>query len=81
MRLGTVDKWLAIDIVKQPPPPHYDSYYEKDLNDPHLVFRGSVIDDGEAVMLVKDIGLKTFYGKLAQELSEKGKLHQSCGFC
>jgi hypothetical protein len=31
------------------------------------------VDDGEAVMLVKDIGLNTFYGKLALELSEKGK--------
>lgn len=61
-----------VDIVKQPPPAHYDGYYGKDLNDPYLVFRGSVVDDGEAVMLARDIGENTVYGKLASELSEKG---------
>lgn len=62
-----------VSVVKQPAPAHYEGYYDKDLNDPHLVFRGSVVDDGEAVMLVKDIGEKTVYGKLALELAEKGK--------
>lgn len=42
---------------------------EDDFSDPYLVFRGAVIDDGEAVMLVDSVGSKTFFGKLAKELS------------
>jgi len=42
----------------------------KDLADPHLVFRGSVVDDGEAVMRVDTVGNNTFYGGLAKELAE-----------
>eukprot|EP01127_Copromyxa_protea_P021388 TRINITY_DN7342_c0_g1_i1.p1 TRINITY_DN7342_c0_g1~~TRINITY_DN7342_c0_g1_i1.p1 ORF type:complete len:948 (+),score=114.40 TRINITY_DN7342_c0_g1_i1:264-2846(+) len=61
----------SADIIKQPAPQHYDGYYNKDVNDPHLVFRGSVVDEGEAVMLVKDVGETTIYGRLAAELSEK----------
>ncbi len=42
---------------------------ENDFNDPHYLFRGSVVDDGEAVILVDTVGDKSFYGKLTQELS------------
>ncbi len=41
----------------------------QDFNDPHSVFRGSVVDDGEAVMLVDKVGQHTFYGQLSLELS------------
>jgi Ca2+-transporting ATPase len=40
-----------------------------DFNDPHYLFRGSVVDDGEAVALVKTVGDKSFYGQLTKELS------------
>jgi Ca2+-transporting ATPase len=40
-----------------------------DFNDPHYIFRGSVVDDGEAVALVKTVGDKSFYGQLTKELS------------
>ena len=42
---------------------------EKDFNDPHYVFRGSVVDDGEAVILVDTVGDHSFYGQLTKEIS------------
>ncbi len=41
-----------------------------DFTDLHWVFRGTVIDDGEAVLLVEAVGDSTFYGELAKELTE-----------
>lgn len=41
-----------------------------DLADKFSLFRGSVVEDGEAVMLVQTVGDKSFYGILAKELSE-----------
>lgn len=67
----------AIDLAKQPAPSHYEGYYDKNLNDPYVVYRGTVVDDGEAVMIVKDIGERTIYGKLAMELAEKGIYNSS----
>jgi calcium-translocating P-type ATPase len=47
----------------------------KDLADPHLIFRGSVVDDGEGVVRVDTVGNNTFYGHLAKELAEaEGRL-------
>lgn len=46
------------------------TYDKKDLNNPYGVFRGSVIEDGEAVMLVETVGNHTLYGVLAKELAE-----------
>jgi len=42
---------------------------KNDFNDPHYLFRGSVITDGEAVFLVDTVGDKSFYGQLSKELS------------
>ncbi len=42
---------------------------ENDFSDPYLVFRGTVVEDDEAVMIVDTVGGNTFYGKLAKELS------------
>lgn len=39
-----------------------------DLNNPHDVYRGTLVVSGEAVMLVETVGDKTFYGNLAQEM-------------
>jgi len=42
---------------------------QNDFNDPHYLFRGAVVDDGEAVALVDTVGDKSFYGQLTKELS------------
>lgn len=47
-----------------------ESEEEKDLGNPFSIFRGSVIEDGEAIMKVASVGDNTFYGVLAKELSE-----------
>ncbi|MDR0433994.1 MAG: calcium-translocating P-type ATPase, PMCA-type [Gracilibacteraceae bacterium] len=41
-----------------------------DFLDAHSVFRGAVVTSGEAVMLVKAVGDKSQFGRLAQELAE-----------
>jgi magnesium-transporting ATPase (P-type) len=42
---------------------------DQNLTDPYRLFRGSVIEDGEAVMKITSVGIETFYGKLAAEFS------------
>ena len=42
---------------------------KNDFNDPHYLFRGSVVDDGEAVVIIDTVGDKSFYGQLTKELS------------
>ena len=42
-----------------------------DMWDPYLLYRGSVVEDGKAVMQVDTVGDWTFYGQLAQELSSE----------
>jgi len=58
----------SVSVKKRTAPKDYIAK-EDDFSDPYLVFRGAVVDDGEAVMLVDSVGEKTFYGKLAKELS------------
>ncbi|MDH5597603.1 MAG: calcium-translocating P-type ATPase, PMCA-type [Cyclobacteriaceae bacterium] len=40
-----------------------------DFSEVHSLFRGSVVDEGEGVMLVDMVGDQTIYGSLARELS------------
>lgn len=40
-----------------------------DLANPYSLLRGTVIEDGEAVMKIRVVGDNTFYGKLSKELS------------
>jgi magnesium-transporting ATPase (P-type) len=40
-------------------------------NDPHYLFRGSVVEEGEGVMIAEAIGKNTLYGQLAAEYNEK----------
>jgi Ca2+-transporting ATPase len=54
---------------KTVPPPHYVPPDEYDFSDPHLLFRGSIVDDGEAVMIAEAVGKNTVYGKFATELT------------
>ncbi len=44
---------------------------EKKLDNPNWLFRGSVVEDGESILKIIDVGDKTVYGKLANELSDK----------
>jgi Ca2+-transporting ATPase len=39
-----------------------------DLHDPHWLFRGAVVNDGEAVVEIAEVGDRSFYGRLASEL-------------
>src|SRR5690606_33608239 len=52
--------------------PENEPLPEKDLADPHWLFRGTVVDDGEAILKVHNVGDKTYYGQLAKELSNNG---------
>lgn len=45
-----------------------DANPEGDLHDPHWVFRGAVVVDGEAIIELVSVGDRTFYGRLAQEM-------------
>jgi len=51
-------------------PNKYEPKDRKDFYDDYLCFRGSVVDDGEAVMLVESVGEKTCYGELYAELAD-----------
>lgn len=44
-------------------------YDPNNLSNQYSLLRGTVVEDGEAVMRVNVVGDKTFYGKLSQELS------------
>ena len=41
----------------------------RDPSNAKMVFRGTVVEDGEAIMMIKAVGDKTLYGELALELS------------
>ena len=43
----------------------------KTINYKNKIYRGTVVYSGEGEMLITDVGDKTFYGKLAQEIQEK----------
>ncbi|MDH5604321.1 MAG: HAD-IC family P-type ATPase, partial [Cyclobacteriaceae bacterium] len=50
----------------------WDGLIEFDKNDlinPYSLFRGTVVEEGEAVMEVENVGDRSFYGKMAKELS------------
>ncbi|KYQ96676.1 P-type ATPase [Tieghemostelium lacteum] len=54
------------------PPPKYkaDDTRIDDFFNHYLCFRGSVVEDGEGVLLVDRVGDQTVYGRLAVELSK-----------
>ncbi len=45
------------------------TFDETDLANPYSLLRGTVVEDGEAVMKVDSVGDQTYYGKLSKELS------------
>jgi calcium-translocating P-type ATPase len=42
-----------------------------DCSDEHLVFRGTLVEEGDGVMLVKAIGTKTVYGDMLEKINEE----------
>ena len=47
-----------------------DDPENKDLANHYSIFRGSVVEDGEAIIVVESVGDNTFYGVLSKELAE-----------
>lgn len=43
----------------------------KSLSNPHMLFSGSIVCQGEGILLVESVGDYTFYGNLAKELQEE----------
>ena len=58
------------NISKKPLEESEIANHPLELSSQHGLFRGAVVDEGEAVMLVQEVGDTSFYGKLAQELSQ-----------
>eukprot|EP01132_Coremiostelium_polycephalum_P003574 gene3574-4453_t len=52
------------------PPERYKPKEKNDFQDHFLCFRGTVVEDGEGVLLVESVGGNTLYGQLAIELSK-----------
>jgi len=48
--------------------PEYEM--SKELLDEHLLFRGSIVEEGDGVMFVKKVGLTTIYGELLDEMNK-----------
>lgn len=57
------------ESVKKTPAPEGHQMTEVNFSSPHDVWRGSVVDEGEGIMVVKSVGDGSFYGKLAKDLS------------
>ncbi|EGC33588.1 P-type ATPase [Dictyostelium purpureum] len=51
-------------------PKDYQPQTKNDFLDHYLCFRGTVVEDGEGVLLVDAVGSSTLYGELAIELSK-----------
>lgn len=66
--------------IRKTPSDKKEAYNPKtrdDLSDPHLVFRGSIVEDGEGVMLIDSIGTETVYGKIMKDINENEEERQS----
>lgn len=44
------------------------------LEDPHAVFRGTIVEDGEAIMIVRQVGDSTHLGRLAEGLKTEERI-------
>lgn len=61
------------ESVSKRPGSSLKSADESPFSHPEMIFRGSVVDDGEAVALVDSVGEHTIYGKLNRELNIKNE--------
>ncbi|PRP87729.1 P-type ATPase [Planoprotostelium fungivorum] len=57
-------------LSKRVSPKGYSPPEASNFFDEYLCFRGSVVDDGEAILKVCSVGSKTFYGQLYDELTK-----------
>jgi len=60
-------------ISKRVAPMGYSAAEDSNFFDEYLCFRGSVVDDGEAILKVGSVGNGTFYGQLYEELTKKNE--------
>ncbi len=61
-------------VKKRKAPEHYSitaDPAEQDMAGPSYCFRGTVVDDGEAVLRVAKVGESTYYGKMQKDLFEQ----------
>ena len=61
------------ESISKKPGEDQSKTFESPFSDPHTIFRGSVVDDGEAVSIVDSVGENTIYGKLNRELNIKNE--------
>jgi len=57
----------------KPPADYREDEKGVDFLDPHRLFRGTVVCSGEATMVVKSVGDRTEYGKLALEMQTEDR--------
>ncbi|MBF0344482.1 MAG: calcium-translocating P-type ATPase, PMCA-type [Nitrospirae bacterium] len=60
-------------VKKKTAPDDYTPKEVNDLADPYMLYRGSVIEDGEAVMKISVVGENSLYGKLVKELEAEDR--------
>jgi len=58
-------------VKKAVAPKGYQPKEKSDYLNEFLVFRGTVVEDGEAVLEVRDVGKNTTYGQLYEDLSQQ----------
>jgi len=47
---------------------------ERSMENPHIIYRGTVVEDGEAVMEVDRVGQNTVFGQLAKDLKVEERI-------
>jgi len=61
------------ESVTKKPVEKPDKKYDSPYSNPEMIYRGSVVDEGEAVAIVDGVGEKTIYGQLNRELNIKSE--------
>lgn len=59
----------ADHVKKMTAPDGYKPEQKNNLSDPYIVFRGSVVEEGEVIIQVDTVGDNSLYGQLARELA------------
>lgn len=67
---GESDTLLKTQISES----NLDHLMSVDIHNPHHVFRGSLVTDGQCTVQVVQVGDSTFYGKIASDLEDSGRL-------
>jgi magnesium-transporting ATPase (P-type) len=60
-----------MSVRKRTSPKNYEYNKNSDpIDEEYACYRGTVVDDGEAILRVESVGLNTHYGQLYQQLSD-----------